>query len=62
MAATVVVVYLFGWAQLAAVAHLSASQAFLAGVAPFVLADAAKAAAAIVVAQGVRRARSHSAR
>lgn len=36
-------VYLFGWAQLALVAHLSISAAFVAGVAPFIVFDLMKA-------------------
>lgn len=52
----VAVIYALGWAQLAAVAHLSALQALLAGVAPFVAPDAIKAAVAITVASAVRRA------
>ncbi|MGV8083320.1 MAG: biotin transporter BioY [Coriobacteriia bacterium] len=56
MVVVILVVYVLGWAWLAEVAHLSASQAFVSGVVPFVLPDAAKAAAAIVVARGVRRA------
>jgi biotin transport system substrate-specific component len=56
-AATVIfVIYACGWAQLALVAHLSAGKAFLVGVVPFVGIDAIKAAVAILVANGVRRA------
>lgn len=62
MVVVVLVVYALGSAQLALAAHLSAWQAFVSGVAPFVLPDAAKAAAAVVVAQGVRRARSAASR
>jgi len=54
----IAVIYALGWAQLAGVAHLSALQALLAGVAPFVVPDAIKAAAAITVATAVRRATS----
>jgi len=54
----IAVIYALGWAQLAVVAHLSALQALLAGVAPFVVPDAIKAAAAITVATAVRRATS----
>jgi biotin transport system substrate-specific component len=58
-AAAVVVagVYLAGWLQLAAVAHLAAGAAFAAGVLPFIAIDIAKGAAAVAVAAGVRRAR-----
>ncbi|NTW28771.1 MAG: biotin transporter BioY [Coriobacteriia bacterium] len=52
----IVAVYAAGWAQLSLVAHLTAVQAFIGGVAPFVIPDAVKAAVAIVVARGVRRA------
>ena len=54
----IAVIYALGGAQLAVVAHLSALQALLAGVAPFVVPDAIKAAAAITVATAVRRATS----
>lgn len=59
-AAAVVVagVYVAGWLQLAAVGHLAPGAAFAAGVLPFVAIDAAKAAAAVAVAAGVRRARA----
>src|SRR5450759_290144 len=50
-------VYLVGWLQLAAVAHLAAGAAFAAGVLPFIAIDLAKGAAAVAVAAGVRRAR-----
>jgi biotin transport system substrate-specific component len=52
----IVIVYACGWAQLAAVAHLGASAAFLAGVAPFIVPDAMKAAVAVGLAPVVRRA------
>jgi biotin transport system substrate-specific component len=59
VAAAVVIagVYLAGWLQLAAVAHLAAGAAFAAGVLPFIAIDIAKGAAAVAVAAGVRRAR-----
>ena len=59
VAAAVVVagVYVAGWLQLVAVAHLAAGAAFAAGVLPFIAIDVAKAAAAVAVAAGVRRAR-----
>jgi biotin transport system substrate-specific component len=50
--------YAFGALQLALVAHLGAASTFAAGVAPFILPDAAKAAVAIGVATAVRRARA----
>jgi biotin transport system substrate-specific component len=58
-AAMVVVigVYLAGWLQLGAVAHLAPGAAFAAGVLPFIALDAVKGAAAVAVAAGVRRAR-----
>jgi len=49
-------IYLVGWAQLAAVVHLSAGKAFLVGVAPFLALDVAKAVAAVAVANALRRA------
>lgn len=55
--AAVAVTYTVGTVQLAQIAHLSAAQAFLAGVAPYVLFDALKAAAAVGVAAAIRRAR-----
>lgn len=59
MSALVVIagVYFVGWMQLEAVAHLAPGAAFAAGVLPFVAIDAAKGAAAVAVAAGVRRAR-----
>jgi biotin transport system substrate-specific component len=59
LAATVVVglVYLIGAMQLAVVAGLSVGQAVVAGVVPFLLPDAAKAAAAVGAAALIRRAR-----
>lgn len=56
-AVVVVAVYATGWLQLAAVAHLAPGAAFAAGVLPFIAIDVAKAAAAVAVAAGVRRAR-----
>lgn len=50
------VIYAFGWFQLHAVTGISWQAAFLAGVAPFVLIDAAKAAVAVGVAGALRRA------
>lgn len=50
--------YALGAVQLALVAHLGVGAAFAAGVAPFVLLDTAKAAAAVGVASAVRRARA----
>ena len=55
-AATVlVIVYLLGWLQLAVTAGMSPWEAFAAGVAPFVLPDAVKAAVAVAVARVLRR-------
>lgn len=51
-----VVCYACGWLQLAFVAGMGLEAAFLAGVAPFVLIDAAKLAFAVVIARAVRRA------
>ncbi len=52
---TIVGVYGVGWTQLMLVAGLSPMAALVAGVAPFIVADAIKAAAAIVVARTLRR-------
>ena len=48
--------YALGWAQLMAVADLGPAAAFVAGVAPFILVDAVKVAAAARAAQSIRRA------
>jgi biotin transport system substrate-specific component len=53
---TLVVVYSCGWAWLAFVTGIGPVQAFVAGVAPFLLLDGAKATAALVVAAALRRA------
>jgi len=50
------VIYGFGWFQLHTVTGLGWQASFLAGVAPFVLIDAAKAAVAVGVAGALRRA------
>jgi biotin transport system substrate-specific component len=56
-AATVIaLVYAFGWLQLALVTSMGAVPALLAGVVPFVVPDALKAAGAIALAPVVRRA------
>lgn len=55
-AAGVVVIYLLGWFQLMMVLGLSPAEAFVAGVAPFIALDAAKAAVAVGVAASLRRA------
>ena len=52
----ILIIYACGWAQLAVVAHLGASAAFFAGVVPFIVPDALKAAVAVGVAPVVRRA------
>ncbi|MDO8964250.1 MAG: biotin transporter BioY [Coriobacteriia bacterium] len=52
----IVVVYGFGWQQLAVVTGMGSVPALLAGVVPFVLPDAVKAAVAVALAAGVRRA------
>ncbi len=59
-ALVVSLVYAVGPLQLAAVAHLTASQSLAAGVLPFIAADFAKAAVAVGVAASVRRALSRS--
>lgn len=48
--------YFFGWLQLMAVADLGPLAAFAAGIAPFILIDAAKLAVGVVLAHSVRRA------
>lgn len=50
------VTYSLGWAHLAFVLGLGPAAAFAGGVVPFVVADALKAGAAVVVAGAVRRA------
>jgi biotin transport system substrate-specific component len=52
---TILGVYGIGWTQLMLVAGLSPMAALVAGVVPFIVADAIKAAAAIVVARTLRR-------
>ena len=47
------VLYMFGWAWLMVAGHLSAEAAFAAAVAPFVLVDAMKMIAAVLIAQAV---------
>jgi biotin transport system substrate-specific component len=51
----ILVIYAVGTVQLALVAGLSASQAIIAGVVPFLVPDAAKAFVAVGVARVVRR-------
>lgn len=53
----ILVVYTVGTVQLAMVTGMSAAEAVAVGVVPFLVLDAAKAAAAVVVATAVRRAR-----
>ena len=55
-AVVIVVVYAFGWLQLQLVTSMGAVPALLAGVVPFVIPDALKAAAAIALAPLVRKA------
>ncbi len=55
-AATVLVIYVLGWAQLALVTGMGPMAAFAAGVLPFVAVDIGKAVAAIAVASTLRRA------
>lgn len=55
-AVVILVVYSAGWAQLALVLHLGPLPSFVAGVAPFLVPDAIKAAVAIIIATAVRRA------
>lgn len=53
----VVVTYVLGAVQLALVMNLTPVQAFVGGVAPFVVFDAVKAAIAIAIAVAIRKAR-----
>lgn len=55
-AVVLICAYLLGWVQLALVAGLSPWAAFLAGIAPFVVFDVAKAALAIAVVRPIRMA------
>jgi biotin transport system substrate-specific component len=54
-AVVICIVCALGWAQLAIITNMGFAKAFLVGVVPFIGPDAVKAAAAIVVAQGVRK-------
>lgn len=54
-AAVLSITYAAGWAQLAAVTGMSGAEAFAAGVAPFVVIDAMKAAGAVAIATPLRR-------
>lgn len=49
------IIYLCGWAQFMAVAHVGAAQSFAVTVAPFVLVDTLKIVAALIVAQVIHR-------
>lgn len=53
--ATLALVYAAGWLQLVLVTGMSAAQAFVAGVVPFVLLDVAKTIGAVAVAAALRR-------
>jgi biotin transport system substrate-specific component len=55
-AVVIVIVYAFGWAQLAFVTSMGTLPAFVAGVAPFLVPDALKAAGAVALAPLVRKA------
>lgn len=55
VAVGIVVIYAIGWLQLSIVTGMGAAAAFGAGVAPFLLIDAAKGAAAIAIAAALRR-------
>lgn len=55
-AAGLVAIYGLGWLQLSAVTGLSPAKAFVAGVVPYILADAVKAVSAAILAQALRRA------
>ena len=56
MAVGLACIYALGWAQLTFVTGMTLAQAFVAGVAPFILIDALKGVAAVVVARALRRA------
>lgn len=56
MALGVAIIYAFGWLQLGVVTGMGWGSAFVAGVAPFVLLDAAKGAVAVGVASALRAA------
>lgn len=56
VAVGILVIYLLGWLQLAFVTGMGLWAALIAGVAPFVLIDVAKGAAAVAVAAALRRA------
>ncbi len=53
---TLAIVFSLGWLQLSLVTGMGLAGAFFVGVAPFVLFDVVKAAAAVVVAGALRRA------
>jgi len=55
-AVVVAVVYAMGWAQLVLITGMAPLAGLLAGVAPFVVPDALKATAAVLLAPSVRRA------
>ncbi|MBS3956527.1 MAG: biotin transporter BioY [Clostridiales bacterium] len=57
VAVGVIAIYLLGWTQLMLVMALDPAAAFVAGVLPFIVADAIKGAVAIGVAAALRRAR-----
>lgn len=52
------IIFLFGWGQLAVVAHLSPAAAFAAGVAPFIALDLLKAVIATCVACAINAAKT----
>lgn len=56
LAAGLAIIYLAGWAQLAAVTGMGPRAAFLVGVVPFIAADVLKALAALLVARALTRA------
>jgi biotin transport system substrate-specific component len=53
--AVVLVIYAMGWTQLTMVAGITWGEAFLVGVAPFLVPDAAKAVAAVGLTVALRR-------
>ncbi len=55
LAMGVLVIYLFGWLQLAAVTAIDPWSALIVGVLPFIPIDAFKAVAVLVVAEALRR-------
>jgi len=56
MAVGLVCIYVPGWVHLSVVTGMTLAEAFVAGVAPFIVIDALKGVAAVIVARALRRA------